>query len=215
MKSHIASIVIVCLALTYSICLPVQVNSPLWTWAVLVFAVAGLSLLYTRLNIWIKALLVFSLINCFLGTAPFLSFNAYILMVLAAYFYLFCTKIKDFTPILKVVQSLFFLNIILIANQVFGTDQLLNFGRSSVHFGTIGNSTQMVSFMIIMAPFLLMNSKLNIIPMFLIAYLARSAGAFLALGVGTLVYTIWRVKKEIYKDCHNIIGVSDELGSLL
>lgn len=178
--------------------IPMTINSDLWIWSILLGGLLGILFIYTRADIFLKLIVVYLFINCFRSRAPYLSFTSYIIFIAVAYYYLLCLTLKDFEFVKKIAQAVFFLNIILIVNQQFGGDKLLNFGRDiPVCFGTIGNSMWLGSLLICLAPFLLLSSPLNIIPLIIIIFISKSSGMALSLLGGVLIYGFMKFKKKI------------------
>ncbi len=158
----------------------------------------GLLFIYTKANIALKVLTVYLFINCFLSKAPYLSFTSYLSFISVAYYYLLASRLKDFKFVVNIAQALFFLNIILIVNQQFGRDTLLNFARPiPVCFGTIGNPMWLGSLLSCLAPFLLMSSFLNIIPLVIICFISKSSGMALSLAMGILVYGFLTHRRKV------------------
>lgn len=178
--------------------IPMTINSDLWIWSILLGGLLGILFIYTRADIFLKLIVIYLFINCFRSRAPYLSFTSYIIFIAVAYYYLLCLSLKDFEFIKKIAQAVFFLNIILIINQQFGGDTLLNFGRDiPVCFGTIGNSMWLGSLLVCLAPFLLLSSPLNIIPLILICFISKSSGMVLSLAAGILIYGFLKYRKKI------------------
>lgn len=181
--------------------IPIFINSDLWLWTIMLAGLLGFLFLYSNASVSLKLLVAYLFLNCFTSKVPYLSFTSYIIFITVAYYYLLCLQLKDFDFMKKVIQAIFFLDIVLIVNQRFGGDTLLNFGRNiPVCFGSIGNQMTMASFLICLAPFLLLSSRLNIIPLIIICFLSRSSGMALSLCAGVLVYGFmrWRDKKTFW-----------------
>jgi O-antigen ligase len=79
--------------------------------------------------------------------------------------------------------------------QLFGKDTLLNFKQPDARIlGTVGNDMMQSSFVCVLAPFLIIN-PLNWIPLWLIAFISKSTGAVLALGLGSATLLWAKVKR--------------------
>ncbi len=194
---YIVAIPIVILALVFpsEVKIPVLVNSTPWFWMVLISGFLGFAYVFTRAHVWAKVLVILSLYNCFFSTAPFLSFSAYVFVILSAYFYLLCLHLKSYSFILKIIQCLFFLTATLIFMQFIGKDTLMNFGLDKpICFGLIGNSMQFACFLVCLAPFLIMKSKWYVIPLAVIMVFAQAAGALAAILAGVGFYGLWKLK---------------------
>ena len=137
------------------------VNSTLWLWATIAAGFLAFMFVFTKANAWIKAIVVYSYINCFLSKAPYLSFTIYFSVIAVAYLYLLALSITDWEPIFRTIQSLFLLSVLFIILQTFGKDSLLNFGKTTpVFYGTIFNSMILASYLTCLSPFLLARNKL-------------------------------------------------------
>lgn len=131
-------------------------KSPAWVWLVLICALAGIGLLFTKVNSFIKFIAIAGFLNCFFSSVPFASFMAYIGIILCCYYYWLCSTIEHWKPILKAVQATVFLNLIILFMQYFGHDTLLNFGRENIScYGIVGNAMQMASFSLVAAGFII------------------------------------------------------------
>ena len=129
-----------------------QQNMSAWT-AVMVFAgFLGIILLYTKVNIFVKAIAFGGYINCFLSAAPIISFTSYLPLLFCCYFYLLCTKIKDWKLIFNVLFTILLLECLFMIMQILGKDPLLNFGFGGKNcYGTIGNKMQLESFIVVVS----------------------------------------------------------------
>lgn len=171
-----------------------RINSTFWIWMTLGSGVAAFLFLYQKVSAWLKLFVVWCFVSCFISKAPYMSFTMYWSLIVCAYYYLLCTKIEDWTPVKRAVQSVFFLLCILIIMQLLGKDTLLNFDhKTPVILGTIGNRMITSSFVCILAPFLIFN-PLNWIPLVLISFISWSSGAVLSIGAGLCVYAWARLK---------------------
>lgn len=172
--------------LTYSI--PVIVNSYTWIYVFMVAALFAFFLLSTSLPTELKIFVVCLFVCCFLSLAPYLSFNAYILVVAATWAFLGFTK-SDYEPILGMIEAVFWVQLIVAGFQWMGMDKLLNFDRNDhVFLGTLMQNMRFGSFLAIAAPFLVLRHKLYIVPLILMFFLTESASLGLALVAGCTVY---------------------------
>ena len=200
MKNYLANILLiplVALALTPPIFFKLDclVNSTAWLLAIFVSGFLAFLFLNFKVSIWLKLLVIWCFVSCFLSRAPFISFTLNWSVIFCAYYYVACTKIKDFTPVKRVVQAIFFFVTLLIIMQLFGKDTLLNFGlKTPVILGTVGNSMISSSYVCTMAPFLIV-SPLNWILLLLIAFISKSSGAVLAIFMGLLVIVWAKLKR--------------------
>lgn len=195
MKKHIPLIALIpltILALTPPLTfkLDCTINSLVWLWAVFFSGFLAFAFLYQRVSVWLKLLVIWLYISCFLSTAPYMSFTMYWSAIFCAYYYLLCTKIEDWSLVRKAIQSLFFFIVLLIIMQLFGKDTLLNFNmKQACVLGTIGNYMILGSFVCVLSPFLL-KSWLNWVVLVIVALISGSSGTLLAImsGVGVLVW---------------------------
>ena len=89
-------------------------------------------------------------ISCFFSVGPAVSFNAYIPIAVMAWYYIMCTKVTDWTPLVKSLKVIILLNLILLFLQRIGHEPLFNFGfEKTMLFGSVGNPMQLKSFLII------------------------------------------------------------------
>lgn len=183
-----------------TIVIPVFINTGLWFWLMLVFGFGGVMSLYADASVWLRLLIICLFINCFTSAAPYISFIIYGTTVFCFYFYLIGCKFADFKPVLNTVQAIFFLNVILVVMQQFGKDTLFNFALDEpIWLGTMGTRTELGSMITCLAPFLVISSPLNAIPVGLMAWLSKSMGAMVSLGFGAMAYGMIRLKSRIAK----------------
>lgn len=199
MKKYIAHILLIpltILALTppWQFAIKATLNSMGWMWAVFFSGFLAFLFLHFKTNVWLKLFIVWCFISNFLSSAPYISFTMFWSVIACAYYYLACTKIADFKPVEKVIQSIFFFIVLLIIMQGFGKDTLLNFGiKEAVVLGTIGNRMMLASFVCVLSPFLI-HRPLNWIPIFLVALISGSSGIVLSVtaGLGYLLFRTYR-----------------------
>lgn len=170
----------------------------------------GVLILFLKTNLFIKIISISVFINCFLSKAFFVSFTQYIVFVACLYFYILCTKIKDFSPVFKMLQALMILHLILFFMQIIGKDPLLNFhGRTC--YGVVGQNMQSASFMVILSAALIPCSRWFLIIPFFASALCHSAGAFLS-GVFGLVT---RISKKHAKAWTTILIIISTIFALM
>lgn len=197
---YVAALVVAILCLMPPVAIKIEatINSTPWLWCILMSGLLGFLFLYTKANPFIKFLVIFCFINSFLSSTPYMSFTLYISVVAAAYFYLLCRQIRDWSVILKVVQGLFFVTMPLIVLQAFGKDTLLNFNSApEIFFGTINNPMMLASFIACLTPFLIIGNPLNIAPILIIAYMSQSAGLIFTLAVALVFYLFFRIRNKL------------------
>jgi len=131
-----------------------------WIWAVLLSACLGFYTLFIKVDLFIKIFSVFAFLNCFFSAAPHISFSNYIWFAGFVYFYILCTKIKNWKPIYNILLTVFILQLFLVCVQVLNIDALMNFGRkSNIIYGSVGNSMQLKSLLIVIGAFLIAYRK--------------------------------------------------------
>jgi O-antigen ligase len=158
--------------------------------------------LYQNVSTWLKLLVVWCFVSCFLSSAPFISFTMFWSVIVCAYYYSLCMRIKDFTPVKRAIQAIFFLIVVLIIAQLSGKDTLLNFkesapdilhGKVTPVLGLIGNKMMASSFVCVLSPFLII-TPLNWILLILVSFISWSSGAVLSVFAGLVVY-MWQFKR--------------------
>jgi len=194
----LAALVLLTLTPPWTFNLTCDMNSLVWLWGILL---AGFSMFYictySKINLWAKGFLLWAFVLCFLSKAPYISFTMYWSLIAGAIYYVLCTQVEDREPFYKAIQAIFFLVVLLLVMQLFGKDTLLNFNmKTPCILGTIGNRMIFGSFVMCMAPFLLRNSWLNLIPLWLMAFASQSSGPVLSVACGTMVFAWHRFKKE-------------------
>jgi O-antigen ligase len=172
---------------------------------VLLAGFAGIYTMFIKVNMLVKLIAIGGFINCFFAAVPFVSFTSYISIAAAVYFYILCTRIKDWKPILKAIQAMILLNVLLGAMQFLGKDAITNFGREVSHYGMIGQHMQMASMSVILAAPALIFSPLNIFFVFLTAIFCKSSWALLCASAGTFILILF--KKTELALCFLFIGV--------
>jgi hypothetical protein len=200
----LALIPLVLLALTPPMMfeLDCRINSTFWLWMTFASGFFAFLFLYQKVSVWLKLLVVWCFISCFISRAPFMSFTMFWSAIFCAWYYLLCTKIEDWTPVKKCIQAIFFFVVLLVIMQLFGKDTLLNFkekipdilhGGTTPVFATIGNKMIASSFMCMLAPFLIF-TPINWILLTMVSFISWSSGAVLSIGAGIAVYS-WQFKR--------------------
>lgn len=170
--------------------IPIMVNSLFWCY--LVSAAAFLAFWMCRqrdLHIALKVMTVYLLANCFLSEVPYLSFNAFIVYVPTIALFILMVKYGNERPVIAAAEAAFWVNLMFAFMSYTGNQTLINFGvKEPVFFGTILQHMRFASLLCILSPFLLMRSKLYILPIAGAAVLCHSSGFALAILAGVLVY---------------------------
>ena len=180
--------------LNYNI--PVVINSYLWLYGFIVAALMGMYLFSTAFPRELKVLIAYLFVGCFFSMVPYLSFNAFILVVVAAWAFLgFATGDKE--PVLNMVAAAFWVQVIIAGAQLMGADKLMNFDRPEpVFLGTVMQYMRFGSLLAIMTPLLVLKNKLYIIPILALCIISRSSSFALAVIAGATVYFFMTMKKE-------------------
>lgn len=174
--------------------IPIMVNSFWWVYAVVAFALLAVHLIFTDLPQSLKLVVLYIFGTCFWSMAPYLSFNAFLLVVVAAYGFIAFTK-SDYSPILDMVAAAFFVQMFCGVMQLFGKDTLMNINRPEpVFLGTVMQYMRFGSLLAIMAPLLVWRNKLFIIPIVITACISQSSGYGLAVIAGVAVYALMTFK---------------------
>jgi len=141
----------------------------------------------------------------FLSAAPYIAFNAMLLVVPAIYLYLLVKHKADKEIIINWCVAIFWFEVAMAIFQFFGKDTLINFDRpQKVFLGTVMQHMRSGSLFAILAPFLLLKNRLYIIPLVIVAFLVYSSSLALALATGAFVYFLLskiKYKKWIILAC--------------
>ncbi len=182
--------------------IPQAGNPAVWLWVYTAAGLLAFMLIYQKIDISIKALVIYLYLSCFLSKAPILSFNSFLSVLFCAYFYVLCKMINDWTFLKRILQGVLFLNVLMITMQMFGNDQLLNFNQGirylPICYGTVGNSMQVATFLVLLAPFVVSHNRYNLIPITLISVIVRSAGSLVSLIIGACAYVTMKFKPKEY-----------------
>jgi hypothetical protein len=190
--------------------LSIRTEPMFWLAGVVLAGFFGFFLVYCNsMGGWLKALVIYLWLTAFLSTAPFASFNAVALFILAAYVYMALLK-SDFNIITRFIEAVFWFELALVVMQLTGHDSLMDFGskytvvndgsgslidiqavakEGSFFLGTVRQQMRLGSLFAVMAPFLIYRSRLYFIPLFILAYLSKSAGLSTALLAGAVTLT--------------------------
>ena len=208
--SHVIGIVLGCLALlppfndqikvfdiknaqysTWQLDIPVTVNSFGWTYAVILAGLLCTYLWFCNIRLSVKLIASYMYLMCFFSAAPYISFNAMLLVIPAFYLFILIKDKVDKEIIINWMVALFWFEVSLCVLQFFGKDKLLNFDRPQPTFlGTIMQHMRSGSLFAILAPFLILRNKLYIMPLLALAFLMKCSNLALALLGGVFVYLI-------------------------
>lgn len=171
-------------------------RNDLWFVLILICAFFGIYTLWLNTDWKIKVVAIWSLILCFFSASFAISFSSYVSAVLCCYFYINCLKIKDWTVIFRVLQTLVLLNSLLMIMQYFGQDTLLNWSRGNAIecYGAIGHHMQMGAFSVIITALLLPFSLWNLLLPFVTAFFCKTTWTFVSAAVGVFIILYFRNK---------------------
>lgn len=174
---------------SWGIEIPVVVNSFAWVYAVIFIGLLISYFWFCDINLTVKLFSSYVYLTCFFSAAPYISFNAMLLLVPAFYMYLLVKKLVDKDIIINWIVALFWFEVAIGILQFFGRDVLMNFNRpQSIFLGTIMQHMRYGSLFAILTPFLLLKSRWYIIPLIVCAFLTYSSSFALALFAGIFVY---------------------------
>lgn len=135
-----------------------------WMWMAMAAGFLGFCALYTKALVVTRLAIAYLFISCFFSKGPAVSFNAYIPIAVMAWYYIMCTKVTDWTPLIKSLKVIILLNLILLFLQRIGHEPLFNFGfEKTLLFGSVGNPMQLKSFLIIATAILIGLTKPKIL----------------------------------------------------
>ena len=177
------------------------INSFHWLYLICASALFGMFLLNTKLNIFLKILVVYLFVSCFFSQAPALSFNAFVLVVFALYLLLVAKKC-DFKIVTNFIEAAFWFQVVLGVMQLLGKDVLLSFdNRQNVFMGTVMQYMRCASIMACIAPFLLLKSKWYLIPLIAYALVSKSSTFAVSLISGCTVFFLLRYSRIRLSSC--------------
>lgn len=183
--SYIIPLIAAVLACMPHIPARITAQGPLWPWLITCLGFAGVYTLFIRTTFVIRAVAVLGFIWCFFSHAPYVSFNAYFLILLSCYFYIGAVRMDSWKPAFKILKSLLILHSIFLAVQLAGYDKLLNFGlQSTEHYGVIGSHMQEASFMVVLAALLIQTHPLFLVFPFVAAFICNSTWSIFCVAVG-------------------------------
>lgn len=176
--------------------IPVLVNSFTWLYWFMVAALFGMYLLTRKLPVTLKILSVYLFLTCFVSQIPYVSFNAYILIVATFYFFLIYKKC-DYKIIFNMIAAAFWLQVFIVTMQLLGFDTLQSFDthRHNVFLGTVMQYMRFSSLLAILAPLLVLKSKWYIIPIIALAVVSKSSSFGLSVIGGLFVYLSLEYKR--------------------
>ena len=184
-QSYIVGAILVAFATLPYVNIKVMAPGEYFPWLFFLVGVAGMYLMFLKINAFVKAAALLGLFNAFLSSAPLVSFLAYFSLIAACYFYYLCTRINNFEIVFKMLQALLFFNAFMFLMQAIGHDPLMNF-QESIYFGTVGQHMQSASFTVILAAVLVQHNPGNLFFPFITSMICNSAGAFISAASGLI-----------------------------
>ena len=123
----------------------------IWIMMIVISGFLGFLTLFINTNIFIKILSIGGFFNCFFSCVPHECFTSYISLLACCYFYILCSKVKNWNLIYKTVLCIVIYNLFFMSMQFFGKDSLLNFsmGKNIVEHGILGSRMELESFLLI------------------------------------------------------------------
>lgn len=163
-------------------------TNSLWFVMVLICGFLGIFTLFMKTDWTVKIVAIWSFILCFYGI-QYISFTSYVSIIICCYLYILCRRIENWDLVFNVLQTILFLNMVLIIMQAIGHDELLNFGlgRDIICFGVIGQHMQMGSFSVILSAILLPRTPANLFFPFVVSKFCRSPWAFICAVLGVFL----------------------------
>jgi len=141
-------------------------NQVQFAWVFLLCAFLAFWLIFTSISPWLKVLMPYAFISCFLSRDPHGSMTTFVWLTLAMLFYRLCLKIQDWSIIFKTIACIACVNLAILLLQLYGKDTLYNFHQPLQCLGTIGNEMQVKSFLLVAVAFMIAYGK----PKFLAVY---------------------------------------------
>ena len=192
LHAYIAGILMAVFAAIPPIYFVARAPSEYWLWWVMTAGLAGFYILFIKTNLIIKIIAIGGFINCFYSAAPYISFSAYIPLIACCYFYILCSRIKDYDIVFKFLQALLLFVGFMFIMQYIGHDRLTNFGRAfslngNYCFGIIGHRMQSASFSVILVSALIISRPRYLAFPFITSIFCNSVIAFLCASVGAAI----------------------------
>ena len=148
---YIASVLIALFALIPPIIIIIPNPSfNIWVMMIVISGFLGFLTLFLNTNIFIKILSIGGFINCFFSCVPHECFTSYVSLLACCYFYILCSKVKNWNLIYKTVLCIVIYNLFFMSMQFLGKDSLLNFGlgKGISEHGIMGSRMQLESFLL-------------------------------------------------------------------
>lgn len=168
--------------------LPVMQENFVWCYLAVTAAFFGV-LICWHLTPVLGLLSIYLFANCFFSQGPYLSFNAYILVVFALWLFVLLQH-ADFKIVIRFLEAAFWLQVILTAFQLMGRDRLLNFADAGnpLFFGTVMQYMRFASLLAVLAPFLIIKNRWYLVPIVILCVISKSSTFALSLTAGLGTY---------------------------
>jgi hypothetical protein len=178
----------------------VMVNSFHWLYMVIVAVFLGFYLCTRKVPMLIKLIVTYIMLTCFISEVPYVSFNAYVLVVAAIYMYLLLQEC-NFDIIIGALEAVFWTQLLFATLRYLGMETLMSFGdKEKIFWGTIFQHMRFSSLLCLLAPFLLVRTKWYLVPLSFAVVMTQGNGFALALGAGALIWTILSFRQCVYKE---------------
>ena len=181
------------------------------TWLFIVLAACMLTFLLclSKINVWVRLLTAWILVNTLIGQYPLQSIWYFLFVMAAAMFYLLCfhsaITVKDIVPIFPTVMLL---QLLFLALQTWGVDPIFkSLTTQVVLFGAVGEPMRLCSFAVCSSGFLVLYKKWLILPVIGLTILLNSSGAFNAVMLGVILYGVMNILKY-YKGRRKVAWVT-------
>jgi len=173
----------------WNMSLGVLVNSFHWVFAVIFIGLLCIHLCFLNIHKIVKIFAIYLYFTCYFSKAPYISFNAMLLIVPAIYLYALIKNFGDKKILINWIVSIFWFEVAVCGLQFMGKDVLINFNRpQQIFLGTVMQHMRMGSLFAILSPFLFIRSRFYIIPLTIVAFLVYSSSFALALFAGAFVF---------------------------
>ena len=201
MKKYLVALVLICLFVVPSLLggTTIRWRSDLYAYIVYLLTIGAILSLYLKINIWIRLLTLFLVVNCYLSEFPVVSFFSYTNYVGAFLLYLLCIRLshKDFNFVLKIFPAFLIFQGLILCSQYVNRDILLkalDLGKFT-QYGSVSNAMMFASLLVILAAPLALNKKWYVIPIFIMLFTFPQIHRMLApLIVGCCFYIFFKIR---------------------
>ena len=146
--------------------IPLDINvrvNHFWIWLVVASIFFSIYFSVFKTNLFLKIFLFVAALNIFFSQTPFISQFAFVEIVLCAYIYLACSRIRDWRPVFNTLWCVLVVECILLFSQIIYKDSLLNFGlKQNICALSVGNPMQARSFFLILSAILIQDRRIKV-----------------------------------------------------